>query len=200
MPVRPRALRCVFAKSPSWPRGRQSRPIRLAGQLRSLRAHSVGNCRRHRVGRQRDLWHAHAAQLASLAIQGLHRLADALVHGRQAGRQGVLGVHVRPHSARRSGVHPAQHVRQSDALRRDPRATGVSPSTSNGLVETPTGWVTSPVSTTTRRSLTLRSPPWNISPEESSRSRTVSTRDSGCQNDIGHRSAVDRFTTVHISN
>ncbi len=97
----------------------------LDGELRSHQGSAGRHRRRHRVGRRRDLRLTDSVRLARSAVAHLHRLARRAVVRRQAGRQGVCGLYVLQHPARRPGNHPGRAVHHADPLGRHHRAAGL---------------------------------------------------------------------------
>ncbi|VXB84111.1 hypothetical protein NOCARDAX2BIS_380010 [Nocardioides sp. AX2bis] len=106
------------------PRGRRV-PGRLEGPRRRGRRPADRHAGRHRLGRRGPDGLGHALRPRHQPAAVLHRHPRPPVGRRQAGRQGLLGLHRQPDPARRPGVHApgdAHHVRP---LRRDHRAPGL---------------------------------------------------------------------------
>ena len=122
-PPRRRAPRCASATSPKPATRRRSRRTRRGRPTtQATKDLPHGDRRRHRLGRRGDLRVTDAIRFGRFAIARLPRLAGRTVVGGQARRQGLRGVHVDEHRARRPGDDASHAVRHADALRRHHRA------------------------------------------------------------------------------
>ncbi len=133
------------------------------GELRSHQGPAARDRRRHRLGRRGDLRVADAIRFGGVAIAQLPRLAGRPVGGGQARRQGVRGVHLDEHRARRPGDHAAHAVHHADALRRHHRAARIHRCAEVRRRQTRTASASSQATTTSASSTTrptTRSTTW----------------------------------------